>query len=223
MYKLIDFPKKGELTGHFLSLSPGRAAQKVINKLNVSDEGELNMTKFWIREYIPLSDKLKNLLKYIDYKLEMYKRKRIKLIFSLLYYNLLKRISILKKNNKLNIKNFDMFNELLTNKHNLILKKLNNKQIKMLLSILLTEYYMKNRNKRTNIKNNLDNYIFDNNNHNSDRNINNIIIKYRKDVKLPNIFIDSLSKYFINNTEFNYKHINDEIVLNLRKNLNKLL
>ena len=59
LYRIVDYPSKGNEYGNFYSASPGRAAQKMINKFNVSDEKRLNMTKFWIRELQPITNNIK--------------------------------------------------------------------------------------------------------------------------------------------------------------------
>ena len=223
LYKIVDYPQKGMEHGMFYSKSPGRAAQKAINKFNVSDETNLNMTKFWLREYIPISKYLLDLLKYINYKVNIYNKTKKKIIFSLLFYNLLTKNKIINKNNKHLFNNFNIFNNKINNNESII-KKINNKQLNMLLSILLIEYYKKNKNKKTNIKQKLESNILElNNNIEQNRNINYIIITNSKNIKLPNIFKDLLSNYFINNIENNNKDIDNKTLKKLKLNLNKLI
>ena len=181
------------------------------------------MTKFWLREYIPISKYLLDLLKYINYKENIYNKNKKKIIFSLLFFNLLIKNKIINKNNKHLFNNFNIFNNKINN-NEYIIKKINNKQLNMLLSILLIEYYKKNKNKKTNIKQKLESNILElNNNIEQNRNINYIIITNSKNIKLPNIFKDLLSNYFINNIENNNKDIDNKTLKKLKLNLNKLI
>ena len=89
IYKIVDYPKKGELYGEFKSKYPYLAAHKIINYLNVTNEQNLNMAKFWIREYKPIDLKLLKLIKYVKYKLLQLSVKELKMIFKLLIINIL--------------------------------------------------------------------------------------------------------------------------------------
>ena len=183
LYRIIDYPNKGTESGMYYSSSPGRAAQKIINKFNISDESKYNMVKFWIREYIPISEFLLNLLNYTQYKLKIYNKRKINNIFSLLYYNLLTKNKLINKDNKHIFNNFTKFNNFMNknNNHNSLLKKLNNKQLNILLSILLIEYYKGNQNKNTNIKKKLESNIIEiNNNKDINHNINYLVIMNKK-------------------------------------------
>ena len=226
LYRIVDYPNKGTESGMFYSASPGRAAQKIINRFNISDESKYNMTKFWIREYIPISQFLLNLLNYTQHKLKIYNKRKLNNIFTLLYYNLLTKNKLINKDNRHMFNNYNTFNNVINKNNNRssLVKKLNNKQLNLLLSILLIEYYKRNQDKKTNIKKKLESNITEiNNNKDINHNINYLVIMNRKKIKIPNIYKDLLSNYFINNIEYsNNKQINDNTITKLKINLNKL-
>tara|TARA_R110002074_G_scaffold311283_1_gene482085 strand:- start:30 stop:836 length:807 start_codon:yes stop_codon:yes gene_type:complete len=240
MYRLVDYPKPGYEYGNFESKQPYQAAHKIINFLDVSNDKDHSMVKFWMREYIPLTEDFLNLIKYIKKKLVLLNEFELKNILILFFMNLLIKN---KHINKKNIKNINL------KKHINLLQKLNKKELFNLISILLITFYKENKFKddiydrvilngniingnyirNNNTKNNIINKKLDNISHiksllksnlkkinnfkHKNKNIDHIIINNSNNIKIPKVYNKILINIYID-----YKNNNNHIK-RLSKNL----
>lgn len=206
IYKIVDYPKKGELYGEFKSKYPYLAAHKIVNFLNVTNEQNLNMAKFWIREYKPIDLKLLKLIKYVKHKILQLSTTELKMIFKLLIINILIDNKVVK-----NIKNIEKID--MSDFMNLF-KELDNNEIQNLISLLLVNYYKKYKINKSNISDLLHkNLQKTNTNSNKKYNLTFVIVSNKK-VKISKIYQKLISKFYVNH------HNNNSIDMKrLKRNL----
>jgi len=210
LYRLIDYPKKGNEYGNFKASYPYLAAHKIVNFLKVTDENKHNMAKFWIREYVPVPDLFIDFILFIKKKLLSLNNLEINNILLLLYINIIYDSKLLKKN-KLNNINIE--------KHIKSFNRLKKNELINLVALLLINYYKLNKlNKlnKTNIFKLLNTNLSKlNNNIDQTKNLSNIIINNHHKVKIPKIFNHLLINIYITHEDKN----NTNIILNKQKRM----
>lgn len=227
LYRIIDYPKKGKLSGNFKAKYPYLAAHKIMNKLNVTDEDKHNQAKFWIREYIKVSDIFIDFIKYLKDRILLLNKQEIKNILIILYIDVLLKHKLI--NNK-NLKKIEI------EKHINSFKNLKKNELINLIIILLINFYKNisiKRKENSKKKKNLEqikkvlemNLNKLNNNVNKKKNLTNIILFNHKKVKIPKIFEHLVKKIYITHTdnENNENDENDEKIKLHFKRLNKNL